>query len=86
MVNWLALNVLVLAMNKFPVNIPEAKVLAAVNLLLRFFWMILEGRVFPVVGHLIIAVLQSLCPNDRHVCLHGNDVFHLCFDLSDHEG
>ena len=62
MVNWLALIVLVLAMTKYPVNTPEAKVLAAVNLLLRCFWMILEVRVFPVVGPLIIAVLQSFAP------------------------
>lgn len=59
-VNWFAL--IILATTKYPVNTPEAKVLAAVNILLRCFWIVLEFRVVPVVGPLIIAVLQSFAP------------------------
>ena len=60
MVNWLAL--LILANTEYPVTSPQAKVLAAGNILLRCFWIVLEFRVVPVVGPLIIAVLQSFQP------------------------
>lgn len=59
-VNWCAL--LILALTEYPIKTPRAKVLAAGNILLRCCWIVLEFRVVPVVGPLIIAVLQSFAP------------------------